>query len=135
MTAKDMICALVAQLDRVLDYESRGRGFESLRAHQKIRTGLSPCSYFYGWRDSNRPTRVARKKPAVGRLFRPWAKNVVFRAKAYRGIRPLHTAPPFFRLPAFSLKGTRQMNPDIRTKKQLTPEGRTVLLAGIIMAK
>lgn len=26
--------ALVAQLDRVLDYESRGQGFESLRARQ-----------------------------------------------------------------------------------------------------
>ena len=25
--------ALVAQLDRVFDYESKGRGFESLRAH------------------------------------------------------------------------------------------------------
>ena len=32
--------ALVAQLDRVSDYESEGRGFESLPAHQtmKIRT-------------------------------------------------------------------------------------------------
>ena len=28
-----MRCALVAQLDRVLDYESRGRGFESRRAY------------------------------------------------------------------------------------------------------
>ena len=27
--------ALVAQLDRVLDYESRGQGFESLLAHQR----------------------------------------------------------------------------------------------------
>ena len=27
--------ALVAQLDRALDYESRGQGFESSRAHQK----------------------------------------------------------------------------------------------------
>ena len=27
--------ALVAQLDRVLDYESRGQGFESLPAHHK----------------------------------------------------------------------------------------------------
>ena len=26
--------ALVAQLDRALDYESRGQGFESSRAHQ-----------------------------------------------------------------------------------------------------
>ena len=27
-------CGLVAQLDRVFDYESKGRGFESRRAHQ-----------------------------------------------------------------------------------------------------
>ena len=32
--------ALVAQLDRVLDYESRGRGFESSPVHQIIQ-GLS----------------------------------------------------------------------------------------------
>ncbi len=29
-----MRCELVAQLDRVFDYESKGRGFESLRARQ-----------------------------------------------------------------------------------------------------
>ena len=28
-------CGLVAQLDRVFDYESKGRGFESRRAHHK----------------------------------------------------------------------------------------------------
>ena len=28
-------CGLVAQLDRVFDYESKGRGFESLRARQR----------------------------------------------------------------------------------------------------
>ena len=28
-------CGLVAQLDRVFDYESKGRGFESRRAHQR----------------------------------------------------------------------------------------------------
>ena len=27
------VCGLVAQLDRVFDYESKGRGFESRRAH------------------------------------------------------------------------------------------------------
>jgi hypothetical protein len=27
-------CGLVAQLDRAFDYESKGRGFESRRAHQ-----------------------------------------------------------------------------------------------------
>ena len=28
-------CGLVAQLDRVFDYESKGRGFESRRAHHE----------------------------------------------------------------------------------------------------
>ena len=28
-------CGLVAQLDRVFDYESKGRRFESCRAHQE----------------------------------------------------------------------------------------------------
>ena len=32
--------ALVAQLDRVSDYESEGLGFESLRAHQKTLESL-----------------------------------------------------------------------------------------------
>ena len=31
---RDEACGLVAQLDRVFDYESKGRGFESRRAHQ-----------------------------------------------------------------------------------------------------
>ena len=30
----DVLNALVAQLDRVFDYESKGRGFEPLRARQ-----------------------------------------------------------------------------------------------------
>ena len=29
----ETVCGLVAQLDRVFDYESKGRGFESRRAH------------------------------------------------------------------------------------------------------
>ena len=32
---KQTVYALVAQLDRVSDYESEGQGFESLRARQK----------------------------------------------------------------------------------------------------
>ena len=37
----DTICyALVAQLDRVSDYESEGSGFEPLRAHQKARDSV-----------------------------------------------------------------------------------------------
>ena len=34
--------ASVAQLDRVLGYEPNGRGFESLRMHQKKQLGLVP---------------------------------------------------------------------------------------------
>ena len=43
--------ALVAQLDRVLDYESRGQGFESLLAHQKrlVRRDRPFC---FLWRDT-----------------------------------------------------------------------------------
>jgi hypothetical protein len=41
-----MAYALVAQLDRVSDYESEGRGFESLRAHQKTRIGHRPVLVF-----------------------------------------------------------------------------------------
>ena len=39
--------APVAQLDRVFDYESKGRGFESLLAHQKTERSTSLCSVFY----------------------------------------------------------------------------------------
>ena len=33
--------ALVAQLDRALDYESRGQGFESSRAHHTLKLTIS----------------------------------------------------------------------------------------------
>ena len=39
MRSKDRIPALLAQLDRVTDYESVGQGFESLAAHHKRRIG------------------------------------------------------------------------------------------------
>ena len=38
--------ALVAQLDRALDYESRGQGFESSRAHQKRQWTVVKCLIF-----------------------------------------------------------------------------------------
>ena len=38
------VCGLVAQLDRVFDYESKGRGFESRRAHQKKQS--KGCFFF-----------------------------------------------------------------------------------------
>ena len=41
------ICALVAQLDRALDYESRGQEFESSRAHHNLASTLkNEKSYF-----------------------------------------------------------------------------------------
>lgn len=40
-------CGLVAQLDRVFDYESKGRGFESRRAHQENPCKTSTCGGFH----------------------------------------------------------------------------------------
>ena len=40
-------CGLVAQLDRVFDYESKGRGFESRRAHQNETLILIPRLAFF----------------------------------------------------------------------------------------
>ena len=47
--------APIAQLDRVTDYESVGRGFESLSAYQGriIRTTFAGSDYFYTLIDSN----------------------------------------------------------------------------------
>ena len=46
--------ALVAQLDRVTDYESVGRGFESLPAYQKFQIPIRVSGIFlYAGRDSN----------------------------------------------------------------------------------
>ena len=44
------LCAPVAQLDRVTDYESAGWGFNSLQAHQ-LNQGLMmlPAIPFYQW--------------------------------------------------------------------------------------
>ena len=39
--------ALVAQLDRVFGYEPKGRGFESLRAHQIGARKLVPIFLFF----------------------------------------------------------------------------------------
>ena len=40
------ICALVAQLDIALDYESRGQEFESSRAHQNHPWTMDKCLIF-----------------------------------------------------------------------------------------
>ena len=66
--------ALVAQLDRVLDYESRGQGFESLLAHHENgwskRTGHF---YFSNFRDSTLKNKLSilrrTKAPLVCSLF------------------------------------------------------------------
>ena len=42
--------ALVAQLDRVTDYESVGRGFESLPAYQKSRYPLGYLLFLLCWK-------------------------------------------------------------------------------------
>ena len=54
--------ALVAQLDRVLDYESRGQGFESLPAHHEndIQSDVVFVLYAQNMGDSN-PAGSARK--------------------------------------------------------------------------
>ena len=57
--------APIAQLDRVTDYESVGRGFESLSAYQKIRGRLKPSPYFLPPRDSKGRHQWAH-----------WCKNV-----------------------------------------------------------
>ena len=39
----DLFPAPVAQLDRASDFESAGRGFESLRARQQTKSNISPA--------------------------------------------------------------------------------------------
>ena len=53
--------ALVAQLDRVSDYESEGRGFESLPAHQRRGSKETRNLFFFcRFRKSLEGTRTAR---------------------------------------------------------------------------
>ena len=37
LVSRSKICGCIAQLDRALDYESKGREFESLRVHHLFR--------------------------------------------------------------------------------------------------
>ena len=69
MTAKDMICALVAQLDRVLDYESRGRGFESLRAHHKNKDRAKPLFLFLWLEGFEQTDARSAEKAGRGQTF------------------------------------------------------------------
>ncbi len=57
--------ALVAQLDRVLDYESRGQGFESLRARQNNGYRFCGARYFLCVRRDSKPERVSGVKKTV----------------------------------------------------------------------
>ncbi len=50
--------ALVAQLDRVFDYESKGQGFESLRARQTTDTAFAVSFVFLCDRRDLNPERV-----------------------------------------------------------------------------
>ena len=50
----------VAQLDRVLDYESRGRGFESLLARQRKKV---PYGAFFVWYGINRKDSKFMPRP------------------------------------------------------------------------
>ena len=95
---------LVAQLDRVFDYESKGRGFESRRAHQ--RKG-SPCGSFFRWfeihEDSKqRPVRSWGKALTTaggGNLVSPFLSRNK-RAPLW-GVAQIEAA---FRIPPGSLK-------------------------------
>ena len=65
--------ALVAQLDRVTDYESVGRGFESLPSHQE-KPGHVVCWFFFlsaclhDGRDLNRAAARSAVSKATARL-------------------------------------------------------------------
>ena len=67
-----MLCkrdALVAQLDRVFDYESKGRGFESLPARQINRIPIGYPVYFFrmrAGRDSKQAPNAARNEAGFG---------------------------------------------------------------------
>ena len=53
-TAREQMYAAIAQLDRVTDYESVGRGFESLSAYQKYQIPSQVSGIFiFVERDSN----------------------------------------------------------------------------------
>ena len=66
--------ALVAQLDRVTDYESVGRGFESLPAYQKRGHPFGcPLFWYAGRMDSKgRPCQRQGKQVSGGQLLSPW---------------------------------------------------------------
>ena len=62
--------ALIAQLDRVSDYESEGRGFESLSARHKRTYPIRDMSFYIViGRDSNTEGAQTVKQKAPGERF------------------------------------------------------------------
>ena len=59
LALRERMYAAIAQLDRVTDYESVGRGFESLSPYQRriIRTTFAGSDYFYTLMDENHKLR------------------------------------------------------------------------------
>ena len=76
-------CGLVAQLDRVFDYESKGRGFESRRAHQE-----------------NAPEALKNKAPG---LFFIFCDDVTIGKKFYHVLENFNLLIPLL-IPFFPLK-------------------------------
>ena len=78
--------ALVAQLDRVTDYESVGRGFESLPSHQEKPVHIVCWFFFFCLRDGRGSNRAAAHSAASnqpgGLLLSP---RVPTRRNVYRG--------------------------------------------------
>ena len=78
--------ALVAQLDRVTDYESVGRGFESLPSHQKKTSTHCVLVFLFCLRDGRGSNRAAAHSAASnqpsGLLLSP---RVPTRRNVYRG--------------------------------------------------
>ena len=59
LALRNAVYAPVAQLDRVTDYESVGRGFESLPAYQKCGISVWISHVFYTRRDSNQQIQMS----------------------------------------------------------------------------
>ena len=89
--------ALVAQLDRVTDYESVGRGFESLPSHQEKPVHIVYWFFFFCLRDGRGSNRVAAHSAAgnqpSGLLLSP---RVPTRRNVYRGSCKIERFHGFF---------------------------------------
>ena len=63
--------ALVAQLDRVSDYESEGQGFESLRARQRKGIRFVRMPFLLPYHKGLEPERVCGYLEGAGGAFLP----------------------------------------------------------------